>query len=83
MPELHPERVLLVERSDGRSQHGSGRRAQSVAMRISGHKTAAVFRRYDVTTEDDIREAMRRTQAHIAAQAPASNIRPLSGEGRA
>jgi len=56
---------------------------QSVAMRISGHKTAAVFRRHDITTEDDIREAMRRTQAPIAAQALTSNIHPLSDEGRA
>jgi integrase len=48
---------------------------QSVAMRISGHRTAAVFRRYDITTEADIREAVRRTQAHIASQAHApSNV---------
>jgi integrase len=41
---------------------------QSVAMRVSGHKTAAIFRRYDIVTEDDIREAMRRTQAHVSGQ---------------
>ena len=53
---------------------------QSVAMRISGHKTAAVFRRYDITTEDDIREAARRTRAHIATQAHTSSIRPVSAD---
>ena len=42
--------------------------SQPVAMKISGHRTAAIFRRYDITTEADIRDAVRRTQAHIAAQ---------------
>jgi hypothetical protein len=37
-------------------------------MKISGHRPAAIFRRYDITTEADIRDAMRRTQAHIASQ---------------
>jgi len=37
---------------------------QSVAMRISGHKMAAMFTRYDITGDDDKRQALRRTQAH-------------------
>lgn len=37
---------------------------QSVAMRISGHKTAAIFLRYDITSEDDKRAALHRMQEH-------------------
>lgn len=42
---------------------------QSVAMRISGHKTAAVFMRYDIASEDDKREALVKTQAYRDAKA--------------
>lgn len=41
---------------------------QSVAMRISGHRTAAVFLRYDITSEDDKRAALQRVQEHRQAQ---------------
>jgi hypothetical protein len=38
-------------------------------MRISGHKTTAIFLRYDITSEEDKREALLKTQAHVEAQA--------------
>jgi integrase len=42
---------------------------QSIAMKISGHKTASMFRRYDIASEDDLREAMERVERyHEAAQ---------------
>jgi integrase len=37
---------------------------ESVAMKISGHTTVAVFKRYDVTSETDLREAAAR-RAHF------------------
>jgi hypothetical protein len=36
---------------------------ETVAMRISGHKTASVFRRYNITDERDLAEATRRIEA--------------------
>lgn len=35
---------------------------QTVAMKISGHKTDAVFRRYAIVSDEDIREASRRVE---------------------
>lgn len=54
---------------------------QSVAMKISGHRTAAIFRRYDITSEADLREAVRRTQAYLRAQPVESNVRALTTKG--
>jgi len=38
---------------------------QSVAMSISGHRTVSMFLRYNITSEDDMRLALARTQAHL------------------
>lgn len=48
---------------------------QSVAMRISGHRTTAVFLRYDITSEDDKRDALRRMQEHRQSR-PARPAQP-------
>ena len=37
--------------------------AESVAMKISGHKTPSIFRRYDITDEADLADAAARLNA--------------------
>jgi hypothetical protein len=48
--------------------------SQSVAMKISGHKTDSVYRRYRVVDENDIERALANTQQSLrhaqASKAP-------------
>ena len=52
---------------------------QSVAMNITGHETDSVFRRYDIVSQDDKIQALRRTQVHLAATTEESNICEFPG----
>jgi integrase len=47
---------------------------QSVAMAISGHRTDSVFRRYDITSETDLREAVRKVTAYVESLPTASSV---------
>jgi integrase len=59
---------------------------QSVAQEISGHQTSAVFKRYDITSQDDKRRALQARQAYEATlpaaravtvlQAPSAQVLP-------
>jgi integrase len=54
---------------------------ETVAMAISGHRTRAIFDRYNIASEKDIREALQRTLAHMAQ--PAGNVTPLPAAAQA
>ena len=46
-------------------------------MEISGHRTRSIFDRYNITSEDDLREAMQRTSDYVSAQTTRSNVTPI------
>jgi hypothetical protein len=52
-------------------------------MNISGHRTEAVFERYNIGTDEDIREAIVKTAAYVESLPVQTNVVPFNPEAKA
>ena len=54
---------------------------RTVARAISGHRTEAVFERYNITDEEDLKDAALKTEAYVSTLHSKSKITPLDQVG--
>ena len=54
--------------------------SESEGMALSGHKTSSVYRRYDIISDDDLTESMKRVQEHLKKLAENQKVVPIKRE---
>jgi len=50
---------------------------EQLAMKITGHKTNSMYRRYRIVDENELREAQEKLQAHLVEQVNNSKVAPI------
>jgi hypothetical protein len=76
------EQGLRAERLVQYRHHTAGV-DQTVAMKITGHRTVSVFQRYRIVSDDDVRAALERTKAasRVAPPRTVVALRPAEAAG--
>jgi hypothetical protein len=73
--QVRPVTKIASELDAVRKLHSSGVQ-ERVAMMISGHKTRSVFDRYNIVSEQDLTDAVRKLQKFEDAAGPARQSDP-------
>jgi len=68
-----------LRRSGVRNMIRAGVR-ETIAMAISGHRTRAIFDRYNITSDEDLRQAVRQTQEHLNTRPTTRNVVAISSK---
>jgi integrase len=54
---------------------------ETVAMQVSGHRTTSTFRRYNITTDDDLRDAVEKVAAYVETTPGTGTVVPFTRHG--